>query len=52
MLSPTLRFAKTKRVISPERAHSLDAGIDFYVPTDFQQKGLEPGEAVKIQSGV
>ena len=52
MLSPTLKFAKIRRVISPDRAHSLDAGIDFYVPTDFQQKGLEPGEAVRIKSGI
>ena len=36
----------------PIRAHSLDAGIDFYVPTEFEPQGLEPNEAVKIPSGI
>ena len=35
-----------------DRAHSLDAGIDFYVPADFEQKGLAPGEALRIKSGI
>ena len=52
MLLPTLQFSKTRKVISPNRAHSLDAGIDFYVPADFEQKGLAPGEALRIKSGI
>ena len=52
MLLPALQFSKTRKVISPNRAHSLDAGIDFYVPADFEQKGLAPGEALRIKSGI
>ena len=52
MLLPTLQFSRIRKVISPNRAHSLDAGIDFFVPTDFDQKGLAPGEALRIKSGI
>ena len=52
MLLPALQFSKTRKVISPNRAHSLDAGIDFYVPADFEQKGLAPNEALRIKSGI
>ena len=30
----TLRYCKTRLVKSPTRAHSTDAGIDFFVPED------------------
>lgn len=30
----TLRYCKTRNVKDPVRAHSTDAGIDFYVPLD------------------
>ena len=30
----TLKFCKVRNVKSPNRAHSTDAGIDFYVPND------------------
>lgn len=30
----TLKFAKTREVKSPEKAHATDAGYDFYVPTN------------------
>jgi len=52
MLLPTLKYSKMRKVISPNRAHSLDAGIDFYVPSDFEQKGLSPNEALRIKSGI
>lgn len=29
-----LRYCKVREVKSPTRAHSTDAGIDFYIPTD------------------
>ena len=34
------------------RAHSLDAGIDFFVPSDFSITKIAPGNAIKIPSGV
>ena len=30
----TLRYCKVREVKSPVRAHSTDAGLDFFVPTD------------------
>lgn len=30
----TLKYCKTRKVKSPSRAHSTDAGIDFFVPED------------------
>lgn len=38
----TLKFTKTRQVKSPARAHSTDAGIDFYVPTDLTQEDMAP----------
>ena len=32
MSEPVLKFLKTRNVKSPTRAHSTDAGVDFYVP--------------------
>ena len=29
---PAIKFAKTRTVKTPNRAHQYDAGIDFYVP--------------------
>jgi len=52
MLIPTLKFCRIRKVKSPIRAHSLDAGIDFFVPTDFDGRGLDPNEAIKIPSGI
>jgi dUTP pyrophosphatase len=52
MLIPTLRFCRIRKVKSPTRAHSLDAGIDFFVPTDFDSRGLDPNESIKIPSGI
>ena len=47
MSEPILKFLKTRDVKSPTRAHSTDAGIDFYVPKanskfidDFVKKNL------------
>jgi dUTP pyrophosphatase len=39
-------------VIPPSRAHSLDAGIDFYVPSDFTITKVAPQNAIKIPSGI
>ena len=51
MKSENLKFSKIRKVKSPTRAHSDDAGIDFYVPEDltfdqmlskFQTTGTQP----------
>lgn len=47
-----LEFTKTKEVKSPVRAHDTDAGIDFFIPEDFEPVTLKPGEDVCIDSGV
>jgi len=48
----TLRFCKIRDVQSPSRSHQYDAGIDFYVPTDYKSDGIQPGYATKIPSGI
>jgi dUTP pyrophosphatase len=47
-----LNFCKTRRVKSPEKGHDTDAGIDFFVPYDFEEIDLYFGEDVLIPSGV
>lgn len=47
-----LKFCKVRKVNSPTRAHSTDAGIDFFVPTYFQETELAPGESILIPSGI
>lgn len=33
-MEPKITFTKIRSVLSPRRAHTGDAGLDFYVPTD------------------
>lgn len=50
-----IRFLKTGDVKSPERGTVKSAGIDFFVPNDFnngQPLLLAPGEDVLIPSGI
>ena len=51
-MSFNLKFTKTKNVKSPVRGHDTDAGIDFFIPEDFKQTILKPGEDVLIDSGI
>ena len=47
------KFAKVRDVKVPQRANSgADAGIDFYVPADFQETTLQPGQSVLIPAGI
>lgn len=39
-------------VKTPTRGTSYSAGLDFYVPDDFQPVSLKKGEAVNIPSGI
>ena len=51
----TLRLSLVRDVRCPTRAHDTDAGIDFYVPNDWNEghpKSISPGEKVCIPSGV
>lgn len=48
----SLIFTKTKEVKSPVRGHQSDAGIDFFIPEDFGEYTLKPGEDICIDSGI
>ena len=47
-----LRFAKVRSVTSPSRANPTDAGIDFFVPNDFEAGELDPKKSILIPSGI
>lgn len=47
-----MKFAKIRDVKSPCRGHANDAGIDFFVPNDFEEILLSPHEAINIPSGI
>lgn len=47
-----LKFCVTRNVKAPTRAHPGDAGIDFYIPWDFEPVHLKHGEAALIPSGI
>lgn len=47
-----MKYTKVKDVKDPVRAHYTDAGIDFFVPNDFEGVVLKPGEDVLIDSGI
>ena len=51
----TLKFAKTREVKTPTRGTPGSAGIDFFVPNDFNNGlplDIRPGAACKIPSGI
>ena len=45
-------FTKVRDVKSPSRGTSESAGLDFYVPNDFETVHLAPGGSVNIPSGI
>lgn len=49
-----LKFKRTRQVKAPERGHDLDAGIDFFIPTDldWEFKRISPGDHIRIPSGI
>ena len=47
-----LLYTKTTEVKSPVRGHRTDAGIDFFVPDNFEEVTLNPGEDVLIDAGI
>ena len=47
-----IRIVKTRKVKTPARGNPQDAGLDFFVPEDFPNTLLEPGQSVNIPSGI
>ena len=47
-----LKFTKTREVKNPVRGHDTDAGIDFFIPEDFKETVLIPGEDILIPAGI
>jgi dUTP pyrophosphatase len=54
-----MKFTKIRDVKSPQRANSTDAGIDFFIPHDWEDtdlmngfKTMIPGQSVLIPSGI
>ena len=47
-----MKIAKIRDVQTPVRGTAFSAGIDFFVPNDFDPIDLLPGEDVKIPSGI
>jgi dUTP pyrophosphatase len=47
-----MKFLKLRDVKSPSRGTSQSAGIDFFIPNDFEYRTLSPGSSVLIPSGI
>lgn len=47
-----MKFLKIRDVKSPNRGTSKSAGIDFFVPNDFEGITLNPGQSALIPSGL
>ena len=47
-----IKFSKTCKVKSPFKAYDTDAGIDFFIPEEFESLELYPGDDVNIKSGI
>ena len=47
-----MKIIRTRSVKLPTRANSADAGMDIFIPNDFPQTFLEPGESVLIPAGL
>ena len=47
-----LIYNKIRDVKSPNRAHYTDAGVDLFIPNDFEETTLKVGDSVLIPSGI
>lgn len=47
-----MKIAKTRDVKTPTRGTNQSAGLDFYIPNDFEEIVLAPGERALIPSGI
>jgi len=48
----TMKVQKLRNVKTPSRGTEQSAGIDFFVPEDFETSELQPGESALIPSGI
>ena len=46
------KYLKVRDVKSPERGSALSAGIDFFIPNDFENTLVMPGDDCLIPSGI
>jgi len=47
-----MKVSRIRDVKLPQRANSNDAGIDFFIPNDFEGKWLGKNEGILIPSGI
>jgi len=47
-----MKISKTRDVKTPTRGTPKSAGIDFYVPNDYEQITVQPSSACRIESGI
>lgn len=47
-----MKIVKVRNVKTPTRGTDLSAGLDFYIPEDFQIKQVWPGESINIPTGI
>ncbi len=47
-----MKFLKIRDVKSPSRGTSKSAGIDLFVPNDFEYRTLNPGDSILIPAGL
>lgn len=47
-----MKFCKVRDVKSPQRSHETDAGIDFFIPNDFEQTQIFAHDSINIPSGI
>ena len=47
-----MKIVKVRNVKTPTRGTGLSAGLDFYIPEDFQTKQVWPGESINIPTGI
>jgi dUTP pyrophosphatase len=51
-MSLNMRISKVRDVKTPSRGTTHSAGIDFYIPNDFEPRVISPSESVLIPSGI
>lgn len=47
-----MKISKIKDVKSPNRGTPQSAGLDFFVPNDFTETVVKPGESIRVASGI
>lgn len=47
-----MRISKIKQVKTPNRGTPQSAGLDFFIPDDFTETVVEPGNSIRVGSGV